>query len=121
MADEISNLTAKVEENPLDFATWTASGGPAAGGLLGLVANSTDVSVSLPSICHHFTSQLPQGSVGLEKVQSVFDKFLSEFPLCFGYWNKYAETVKTHNGDVKAVYERGIVAVRHSVVSSTQQ
>lgn len=97
MADEISNLTAKVEENPLDFATWTASGGPAAGGLLGLVANSTD------------------GSVGLEKVQSVFDKFLSEFPLCFGYWNKYAETVKTHNGDVKAVYERGIVAVRHSV------
>lgn len=23
-----------------------------------------------------------------ETVESTFDRFLAEFPLCFGYWNK---------------------------------
>jgi hypothetical protein len=35
---EIEKLTKIVDENPLDFATWTAAGGAGAGGLLGLVS-----------------------------------------------------------------------------------
>ncbi|CAH0476662.1 unnamed protein product [Peronospora belbahrii] len=68
-----------------------------------------------------------------EIVESTYDRFLVEFPLCFGYWNKYAlyeyglgskvindgtSTVATpEEAKLKArqVYERGVAAVKYSV------
>ena len=47
----------------------------------------------------------------------MYDTFLSEFPLCYGYWKKYAD----HEGrlgsheSVIAVYERAVQAVTYSV------
>ena len=47
----------------------------------------------------------------------MYDKFLEEFPLCYGYWKKYADHEK-RNGDYGKpveVYERAVVAVTYSV------
>ena len=45
------------------------------------------------------------------------DAFLAEFPLCFGYWKKYAEAEARHGQLERAghVYERGVAAVPYSV------
>lgn len=34
-----------------------------------------------------------QPSMSQETVESTFDRFLTEFPLCFGYWNKVGRIV----------------------------
>jgi hypothetical protein len=47
----------------------------------------------------------------------VYDAFLVEFPLCYGYWKKYALAEFRH-GDVTAatnVFERGLEAIPYSV------
>lgn len=33
----------------------------------------------------------------LETVESTFDRFLAEFPLCFGYWNKVTSELPPSN------------------------
>ncbi|KAI9922051.1 hypothetical protein PsorP6_000197 [Peronosclerospora sorghi] len=98
-------LTDTVDANPLDFNSWVS--------LLTLVQSETDT---------------PR-----ETVEATYDRFLAEFPLCFGYWNKYAlyeyglsskiredgvSTVATPEEakqNARGVYERGVVAVRYSV------
>ncbi|OWZ15701.1 Pre-mRNA-processing factor 39 [Phytophthora megakarya] len=99
----LENLTETVDKNPLDFNSWVS--------LLALV----------------------QTEAPREMVEATYDRFLTEFPLCFGYWNKYAQyeyglrnkTIEEGVGNVatleeaqqkaREVYERGVVAVRHSV------
>nr|CCA21596.1 premRNAprocessing factor 39 putative [Albugo laibachii Nc14] len=92
-----------VEKNPLDFNSWVQ--------LLTLVDT--------------------EPSMTRDIVVSTYNRFLSEFPLCFGYWNKYAQyeySLGKKNGEemplvdsaeaienAKKVYERGILAVRYSV------
>ncbi|CAI5705304.1 unnamed protein product [Peronospora effusa] len=101
----LERLTEAVNTNPLDFNSWVS--------LLTLVQSETDT---------------PR-----ETVESTYDRFLAEFPLCFGYWNKYAlyeyglgkkvtadgvGTVATSDEakqKAREVYERGVVAVRYSV------
>ncbi|KAJ6401612.1 hypothetical protein OIU84_016919 [Salix udensis] len=51
------------------------------------------------------------------KIQKVYDAFLVEFPLCYGYWNKYADH-EAHLGfmdKVVEVYERAVLGVTFSV------
>lgn len=53
----------------------------------------------------------------IEKISSVYDSFLSEFPLCHGYWRRYADH-KTRLCSVdKAVevFERAVQAATYSV------
>lgn len=52
----------------------------------------------------------------IDKIRSVYDHFFVEFPLCFGYWKKFAEA-ETRHGSVEAataVYERGVAATPYS-------
>nr|AEF01213.1 PRP39 [x Doritaenopsis hybrid cultivar] len=51
------------------------------------------------------------------KIRKVYDAFLVEFPLCFGYWKKYAdhEARLDSANKVLEVYERAILAVTYSV------
>lgn len=51
------------------------------------------------------------------KIRKVYDAFLAEFPLCFGYWKKYAdhEARLDSANKVLEVYERAILAVTYSV------
>eukprot|EP00210_Caulerpa_lentillifera_P000013 g12.t1 len=76
-----------VSSNPDDFQTWTY--------LLGTVERLDD----------------------MEKIIEVFDKFLAEYPLCYGYWKKYADATERHNGlhAAMSIYERGIQSVSYSV------
>ena len=89
-----------VESNPLDFTSWTL--------LLSVVEKEANA----------------------ERAVKTFDAFLANFPLCFGYWNKYAElllkldTAAAEEGGALsaegrakalAVYERGVAAAAHSV------
>ncbi|KAK8446517.1 hypothetical protein SEVIR_9G500000v4 [Setaria viridis] len=51
------------------------------------------------------------------KIRKVYDAFLAEFPLCFGYWKKYADHEGRLDGANKVieVYERAVLAVTYSV------
>jgi hypothetical protein len=51
------------------------------------------------------------------KIRKVYDAFLAEFPLCYGYWKKYADH-EAHLGSVDKVvevYERAVQGVTYSV------
>lgn len=52
----------------------------------------------------------------LLKIQRVYDAFLAEFPLCYGYWKKYAEHEATSSTEKAVeVYERAVLGVTYSV------
>ncbi|KAG0462969.1 hypothetical protein HPP92_021445 [Vanilla planifolia] len=78
-----------VRVNCLDFNSWTA-----------LIEETEKVA-----------------EINIMKIRKVYDAFLVEFPLCFGYWKKYAD----HEGrlvganKVFEVYERSVLAVTYSV------
>lgn len=51
------------------------------------------------------------------KTRKVYDAFLAEFPLCYGYWKKYADH-EARLGTIEKVvevYERSVQAVTYSV------
>lgn len=51
------------------------------------------------------------------KIRGVYDAFLVEFPLCYGYWKKYADHEARFGtiDKVVEVYERAVLAVTYSV------
>ncbi|KAI7734866.1 hypothetical protein M8C21_008804 [Ambrosia artemisiifolia] len=51
------------------------------------------------------------------KIRKVYDTFLAEFPLCYGYWKKYAdhEARLGYMDKVVEVYERAVHGVTYSV------
>ena len=51
------------------------------------------------------------------KIQSVYDTFLVSWPLCYGYWKKYADAYQRHGspGQATLVYERAVLATPYSV------
>eukprot|EP00854_Cymbomonas_tetramitiformis_P008047 gene8047-9562_t len=68
-----------------------------------------------------FTLKLNQTNVSMQreiaKIQRVYDSFLGEFPLCYGYWKKYADQEKSAGNPeaIVSVYERGVAAIPYSV------
>ncbi len=52
----------------------------------------------------------------LEKIQQVYDSFLAAWPLCYGYWKKYADAEARHGSNERAmqVYERAVNATPYS-------
>jgi pre-mRNA-processing factor 39 len=53
----------------------------------------------------------------IEVISLVYNSFLLEFPLCYGYWIKYAahKAWLCKNKDVVDIYEQAVQAVPHSV------
>ncbi|KAK9840998.1 hypothetical protein WJX81_004975 [Elliptochloris bilobata] len=53
----------------------------------------------------------------IAQLRAVYDGFLAEYPLCYGYWKKYADAEQRHSSPeaAAAVFERGVAAVAHSV------
>ncbi|KAH9610318.1 hypothetical protein KSS87_008671 [Heliosperma pusillum] len=51
------------------------------------------------------------------KIRKVYDAFLAEFPLCYGYWKKYADHEARFGAidKVVEVYERAVQGVTYSV------
>ncbi|KAI9332219.1 hypothetical protein BDR26DRAFT_824091 [Obelidium mucronatum] len=103
MASEAEHLAewdrqwSVVTVNPDDFASWES--------LLRL-AESAQGPVTAASE--------PQTIANL---RSVFDAFLTKFPLCFGYWKKYADAEMRIEGKEKAeeVFERAVSAIHNSI------
>ena len=56
-----------------------------------------------------------QGDIA--QLRAVYDGFLAEYPLCYGYWKKYADAEQRHSSPeaAAAVFERGVAAIGHSV------
>ena len=52
----------------------------------------------------------------IDKIRSVLDAFLSRYPLCYGYWQKYAtaENRLTDASAAEAVLERGVASTPYS-------
>lgn len=86
---EEERLWDAVRVNCLDFNSWTA-----------LIEETEKVA-----------------EANILKIRKVYDAFLAEFPLCFGYWKKYADhEARLHSAnEVLEVYERAILAVTYSV------
>jgi pre-mRNA-processing factor 39 len=94
VAADVAALKEKLADDPSDFSTWT--------GLLKLLEK--DDMLPMDDIC------------------KTYDAFFAEFPLCFGFWNKYADVVKRRQATqenvhllVCGIYERGTAACYHSV------
>lgn len=53
----------------------------------------------------------------IARIREAYDELLRRFPLCYGFWMKYASLEKEHGDTGKAfeVFERGVVAVDQSV------
>ncbi|KAG9447513.1 hypothetical protein H6P81_013641 [Aristolochia fimbriata] len=87
--DEESSLRVLVEEDPGNFNAWTA-----------LIA---EIEKTSPN--------------DIQRISSVYDSFLVEFPLCYGYWKKYAEHTARICSVEEAVeiYERGVQSATYSV------
>jgi pre-mRNA-processing factor 39 len=86
---EEERLWNMVRANCLDFNSWTS-----------LIDETERVAVT-----------------DIIKLRKVYDAFLAEFPLCFGYWKKYADHEARLDGVEKTVevYERAVLAVTYSV------
>ncbi|PQQ01589.1 uncharacterized protein Pyn_33189 [Prunus yedoensis var. nudiflora] len=69
----------------------------------------------------HWTSPISEietaYSDDVEKISSVYDSFLSEFPLCHGYWRRYADhKARLCSVDkVVHVFERAVQSATYSV------
>ncbi|ESR56980.1 hypothetical protein CICLE_v10018866mg [Citrus x clementina] len=89
MSGEEDRLWNIVKANSSDFSAWTA--------LL------------------EETEKLAQDNI--VKIRRVYDAFLAEFPLCYGYWKKYADhEARVGSMDkVVEVYERAVQGVTYSV------
>lgn len=58
----------------------------------------------------------PQGDIA--RLRDAYDAFLAEWPLCFGYWKKYA-AAELRAGEAERaaqVFERGVAAVPYRCV-----
>ncbi|KAK6164416.1 hypothetical protein DH2020_001280 [Rehmannia glutinosa] len=86
---EEERLWSIVTTNSLDFDAWTA-----------LIEE---------------TERMSEGNI--LKIRKVYDTFLAEFPLCYGYWKKYAdhEARLSSMDKVAEVYERAVQGVTYSV------
>ncbi|KAL5702428.1 hypothetical protein ACHQM5_027650 [Ranunculus cassubicifolius] len=86
---EEGRLWSAVKANPLDFNSWTA-----------LIEETERVAED-----------------NILKIRKIYDTFLAEFPLCYGYWKKYAEHEARlgYIEKVAEVFERGVEAVTYSV------
>ncbi|KAJ3013064.1 hypothetical protein HKX48_005933 [Thoreauomyces humboldtii] len=101
---EWDRLWDVVQKNPDDFASWEyllRSAEQDEGGSP-LNKDSSDAST--------------------EKLRTVYDHFLAKFPLCFGYWKKYADWELLLEGAQKSVeiFERGVVSIHNSIDLWTQ-
>ncbi|XP_062079656.1 pre-mRNA-processing factor 39-1 isoform X2 [Humulus lupulus] len=89
MSTEEERLWNIVKANSLDFNAWTA-----------LIEETEKVTEN-----------------NILKIRKVYDAFLAEFPLCYGYWKKYADH-EAHLGSIDKVvevYERAVQGVTYSV------
>ncbi|KAL3517738.1 hypothetical protein ACH5RR_020327 [Cinchona calisaya] len=89
LSGEEERLWSIVRANSLDFNAWTA-----------LIEE---------------TEKMSEGNI--VKIRKVYDDFLAEFPLCYGYWKKYADhEARLGSMDkVVEVYERAVQGVTYSV------
>uniref|UniRef100_A0A2P2MLV3 Pre-mRNA-processing factor 39-like isoform X1 n=2 Tax=Rhizophora mucronata TaxID=61149 RepID=A0A2P2MLV3_RHIMU len=89
MSSEEENLWTAVKANSLDFDLWTR-----------LIEETEKVAGDK-----------------ILKIRKVYDAFLAEFPLCYGYWKKYAdhEMRLGFMDKVVEVYERAVLGVTYSV------
>ncbi|PWZ53817.1 hypothetical protein Zm00014a_016290 [Zea mays] len=89
LSAEEARLWSVVTANSLDFNAWTA------------LIEETE----------------KNAENNILKIRKVYDSFLAEFPLCFGYWKKYADHEARLDGVSKVieVYERAVLAVTYSV------
>ncbi|XP_022728461.1 pre-mRNA-processing factor 39-like isoform X1 [Durio zibethinus] len=89
MSGEEDRLWSIVRANSLDFNVWTT-----------LIEETEKVAEN-----------------NILKIRKVYDAFLAEFPLCYGYWKKYADhEARIGSMDkVVEVYERAVQGVTYSV------
>ncbi|XP_031482561.1 pre-mRNA-processing factor 39-1 isoform X1 [Nymphaea colorata] len=89
VSSEEDRLWTIVKANSLDFNAWTA-----------LIQETEKVAED-----------------NVSKIRRVYDAFLAEFPLCYGYWKKYAdhEARLATVDKIVEVYERAVLAVTYSV------
>ena len=94
LVDETANTTAELE------AAWTQAR-------------------ASPAEPTHWTTvtRLAEKLGDIARIREAYDELLGRFPLCYGFWNKYASLEKEHGDTGKAieVFERGVVAVEQSV------
>jgi pre-mRNA-processing factor 39 len=57
----------------------------------------------------------------LTYVQAAYDAFLAEYPLCYGYWKKYADAYSRHTDYATATQARAAVGVATAFIFMVPQ
>ncbi|KAA8550706.1 hypothetical protein F0562_002390 [Nyssa sinensis] len=97
---EEDRLWSIVRANSLDFNAWTA-----------LIEETEKMAGDRSLIITEYIED------DIFRIRKVYDAFLAEFPLCYGYWKKYADhEARLGSIDkVLEVYERAVQGVTYSV------
>lgn len=89
---DVDRLWNTVNENPEDFASWEQLIRVSEGADGGITSNSPPENIT--------------------RLENVYDIFLAKFPLCFGYWKKYADWKLAAVGVESAEKVRGNVILK---------
>lgn len=86
----LERLTEAVDKNPLDFNSWVSLLALVQSEVRAIASRTFQVytMISTTLINAQFTAYYWQATTPRETVEATYDRFLAEFPLCFGYWNK---------------------------------
>lgn len=80
------------------------------------VASSLSRANPLVRACTLLRTRAPQD---IERVRAAYGPFLSEYPLCYGYWKRYADAELRPGGGgahrAREVYEAAVAAVPYSI------
>lgn len=110
----------EVQAAPTDFNAWTNLISAAEKLVRAAVMASSACmrrAVGVPSHRNPCTCMRACTQDELDQLVSVYDNFLASWPLCYGYWKKYADAEQRHGSSERAiaVYERGVAATPYSI------
>ena len=91
---------------------------PAELGLLKLLVTRNAANTVVVAGTQHDKCSIASGlQADIDRVREVYDAFLAEFPLCYGYWKKYADAEARWGTLEHAahVYERGVASIPYSI------
>ncbi|KAG0341613.1 hypothetical protein BG000_008558 [Podila horticola] len=97
MIEAWDRIWAVVQANPAEFDAWEE---------LMQLADRQDGG---------FGPESPPANI--TNVRTIYDAFLNQFPLCFGYWKKYSDIeymVRGVDGAIE-IFERGVTSITNSV------
>ena len=116
LAEKVDAAWKQLQGSPNDFNSWTNLI-TAAEKLVRPPAVIWSICATLGFADPQHQPQLLSPQDDIQRLREVYEPFLAAYPLCYGYWKKYADAEMRHQsleGAMQA-YERGVAATPYSM------